>query len=806
MTQNSKPNLTATEKSRGCGAIALFAILSLWVILISGIDIFINWTLEQSLFESSTVVPDFRWVNHGICALLLLVSLLIVYFLVKNPRIKIAVQLWAFAAGFALLATPVKKMWITYQQETTVLLILLMFIYTTVLYLIRTRKAEAKGEDDKKKHSRIFGLTSLIAGGMMLPWVLWGSLGSLDDTLLYLLMGIEFGFMTVFFLYPYLFDKTQIVDRELKSSDFLMDGFVSAIFFVILLTGISQNGSQPLLIVSLPIAGWVVTLIAMATRASTDRGKWSVGLVAAVALIAPLLWFDMDELAVVISSSSGETLSWASKASWFTFSVAMLIMVLLAVNFRLIDRIHLPKKMNWILPLLVVAALSTVYFIFGRPGFYGEKIFVVMKDQADLSQIDTSLPIDQRRAEVYSTLVKEAETSQQEIQTQLTQWHLSYTPYYLVNGLEVDANAYYRMLIGKRSDVARILDDPQLRPLPETAALTNSDPVSQPAEPSWNLAMIGVDKVRSEFNVTGKGIVIGQADFGVDGRHPQLAGSYRGANSTDDYNWLDPWNKTPFPVDAQGHGTATLGLITGKDIGIAPDAQWIGCVNLARNLGNPSVYLNCMQFMLAPYPQDGNAFTEGDPSKGVMILNNSWGCPLAEGCDSQTFSAAAAALEKAGIFLSVAAGNTGYYGCGTVSDPLAIYADVFTVGSINESGQISEFSSLGPVVVDGSSRVKPNLLAPGEQIISAFPDNAYIKADGTSFAAPHVTGVVALMWSANPKLIGKVELTQQLLEQTAKPYQGTIPSCVTDTSIPNDAAGYGVLDAYAAVQAALDVK
>lgn len=806
MRQNSNQPLITREKSRGCGTIVLFAFLSLWVIIVSGIDIFINWALEQSLFENSTAIPDFRWVNHGICALLLLVSLLISYFLVKNPRIKLSLRVWMMAAGFAVLTTPVKKLWITYQQETTVMLILVMFVYIVGLFLFRKRNENIEEGDKKKKNSSILGIAALISGGIILPWVMWGSLGSINDTLLYLMLGALFGYMVVQILYPFLFEKTQLDGRELRPVDFLLDGFVVAIFFIILLTGLSQNGSQPLLLITLPISGWVLTLIAMATRGTLDKGKASVGLIAGIALVAPLVWFDMDELAVVLSSTPGEALEWATKAAWFTFSVSMLIMIVMAINFKLINRIRLPKRINWILPLLVFAALSTVYFTIGRPGFFGEKIFVVMKEQASLSDISPTMDVADRREKVYSELVDQANTSQADLRTQLDQWHLSYTPYYLVDGLEVNAGVYFKMLIAKRSDVERILESPHLRPLPQKAALTNSDPVSKPIEPSWNLTMIGVDKVWKDLNVTGKGIVVGQTDTGVDGRHSELESSYRGVDGSDDYNWLDPWNDSPFPVDVQGHGTATLGIITGKEIGIAPDAKWIGCVNLARNLGNPAEYLNCLQFMLAPYPQGRNAFSDGIPSKGAMIVNNSWGCPLVEGCDSQTFESAVNALETAGIFMSVAAGNNGYYGCNTVSDPLAIYENVFTVGAINEAGELSAFSSLGPVSVDGSGRIKPNILAPGEQIISAFPNDAYIRADGTSLAAPHVTGVVALMWSANPVLIGNIELTRQILEDTAKPYTGTMPECVVDNGIPNNAAGYGVLDAYAAVQAAQAVK
>ncbi|MEA5079972.1 MAG: hypothetical protein VB013_15510 [Anaerolineaceae bacterium] len=305
MTQNTQPNLTAKEKRSGCGTIFAFVAISLWVVLLAGVDIFLNWTMEQSLFESSTTLPDFRWVTHGITSGLILITLLITYFVAKNPRLKIAAQVWAFAAGFALLATPVKKMWITYQQETTVLLILLMFIYTSVIFLIRSRKMEAQVDDPKKKRSSVFGLIALVAGGLMLPWILWGALGSLDDTLLYLVMGLEFGFMTVLFLFPFLFDRTQSEERELHPVDFLIDGFVAALFLIILLTSLAQNGSQPLLIIVLPVTGWVMALIAIATRGTKDHGRLSVGLIAAFALIGPLLWFDADELALVISSGAG---------------------------------------------------------------------------------------------------------------------------------------------------------------------------------------------------------------------------------------------------------------------------------------------------------------------------------------------------------------------------------------------------------------------------------------------------------------------------------------------------------------------
>jgi subtilisin family serine protease len=652
----------------------------------------------------------------------------------------------------------------------------------------------------------MFGLAVLIGAGMTIPWLLWGALGSIYDTFLYIVLGLVFALFSINVLYTHFFDRIYGVTRDLKLGDFLLDGFIVALFFFILLTGLAQNGSQILLVIFMPISAWLIVGIAIIGRKTIDRAKTSAALISGLALVLPLLWFDADELSILTNGTPGETLEWAIRSAWTGFGVILFVVIIMGIYFRILEHARLSKKVNFILGLLSIAAIVIVYIGFGRPGFYGDKIFVVMKNQTDLTEINQIADVSARRQAVYDTLVKNASDSQANLRKQLDQWHISYTPYYLVDGLEVDAGPVFSVLIQERGDVDRILQSPHLRPLPKAVPLTNADPVNLPVEPSWNLKMIHVDQVRQELGVTGKGIVIGQTDTGVDGYHPELKDSYRGATSGDEYNWLDPWNKSPFPTDTEGHGTGTLALITGKNIGIAPDAEWIGCVNLARDLGNPAVYLNCMQFMLAPYPQDGNAFSDGIPAKGAMIVNNSWGCPEVEGCDAKIFQPAVDAMESAGIFMSVAAGNTGDFGCSTVSDPPAIYNDVFTVGSIDPSGNLSSFSSLGPVNVDGSNRVKPDLLAPGEGIVSAFPNKAYTQGDGTSFAAPQVSGVVALMWSANEKLIGNVELTKQILEETATPYLGKLPDCVSASNVPNDASGFGILNAYAAVKAAMSLK
>jgi subtilisin family serine protease len=297
--------------------------------------------------------------------------------------------------------------------------------------------------------------------------------------------------------------------------------------------------------------------------------------------------------------------------------------------------------------------------------------------------------------------------------------------------------------------------------------------------------------------VDGSGIVVGGSDSGVDGRHPALAGGFRGG----DDSWYDPWRGTRSPTDLGWHGTHTLATAVGATgVGVAPGARWVGCVNLGRNLGNPARYLDCLQFMLAPFPPGGDPFTDGRPERAPHVLTNSWGCPPIEGCDLASLRPATAALAAAGILVVVSAGNTGPF-CASVEDPPAPYPDVLAVGAVDRARRVTSFSSRGPGPAGGT---KPDLVAPGAGVRSAVPGGGYAAHDGTSMAAPHVAGVVALMWSANPALIGDLERTRRILTGTAGSAEATYRSSDPADRCGGTAnvTGAGLVDAYAAVRAA----
>jgi subtilisin family serine protease len=431
----------------------------------------------------------------------------------------------------------------------------------------------------------------------------------------------------------------------------------------------------------------------------------------------------------------------------------------------------------------------------GRPGLYGDRLFVIMAEQADLSGLAGVSDRPERVRATYERLVAHAEQTQAPLRADLDRWGLDYTPYYLVNAVLVDAGPAVRQWLSGRDDVDRVLLDQRLRPLPEQVATTYPRDSDVGPAPQWNISMIGADRAWEELGATGAGIVVGSSDSGVDGTHPALRDSYRGGEDS----WYDPWNASTTPADHNGHGTHTAGTVLGRNgIGVAPDAQWVACVNLDRNLGSPSFYLECLQFMLAPFPPGGDPLHDGRPDRAPHVLTNSWGCPEVEGCDQHSLQPAIDGLRAAGIFMAVAAGNSGPR-CGSADDPPAPYDGAFTVGAVDRTGTVTDFSSRGPTP-DGLT--KPDLVAPGASVLSAVPGSAYAEFDGTSMATPHVAGVVALMWSANPALIGDIETTEEILRTTAAPATFVPRDPGDECGSSQNATGAGLVDAFAAVEAA----
>lgn len=790
-----------SSKKSGCGSIFVYFLMFFWNTLVCLAAGQIIWVIEQGNFSGEVTLPNLRWLVMLVAGLLVGGPNLLFSHFIKRPGWHSALRVWAWGGLFMALMTPSYLVFVTDFQATMLLKIAAAGVYLLILLAWNSRHQKAALPNAKNSLWLVLALTGIIG----LPWIWVGALGSVIDTLLALILAFIFGLSASLTLeLTGVVNNPEITD---KSPRWLwLNALTSTTLLGIMVSGIAQSGSQPVLYLCVPLIGLSATAISTIGGASAPGSRrLPLTLLIAAPVFWPLALVDPDELMVVISSSEGDLLPTVLTVSLISMLI-VLISGLALLSFQRPIR-HTSRKtiLAWLPGLLIWAGMVVVYLTLGRPGLYGERLFVILKDQPDVSAARQEPTYNQRRDFVYRTLVSEADRSQSDIRQSLDRLGIKYQPYYLVNALEVDGGPLLKAWLATRPEVDRILASPHLRPLPETLPVSSGN-MALTYGHSWNLEMIHADKVWQELDVTGKGVIVGQSDSGVQGDHPELAVAYHGFNGSDDFNWFDPWYHTSKPTDLGGHGTHTLGTILGKNVGVAPGAQWIGCANLARNLGNPALYLDCMQFMLAPFPQNGDPFKDGDSARGAMVLNDSWGCPDVEGCDANVFQPAVKALQSAGVFVVASAGNGGMGGCSTVEDPIALYGEVYSVGAVDIDGDLAEFSSKGPVTADGSGRVKPDIIAPGVDVFSSMPNGTYASNSGTSMAGPHVVGVVALMWSANPHLIGDIERTTRILNETAQPYEGYYPVCVSDQASPNNGVGYGIVDAYAAVKAALAEK
>lgn len=456
-------------------------------------------------------------------------------------------------------------------------------------------------------------------------------------------------------------------------------------------------------------------------------------------------------------------------------------------------------------------------------------ILIAFGERADLSRAADLKTRSEKARFVYNRLVETAGRTQSRAIALLRDRQAQVNSLYLVNAIAVQsADPALLPLLAEMPEVSSISFDPWVHfdePARETPSVVERDAIE------WGVQKINAPLVWA-LGYTGQGITVGGADTGYQWDHPALKGKYRGWNAGNgtanhNYNWHDaiheinPLNDTtlinfcgldaPAPCDDSKHGTHTMGTMTGDDeqgnqIGVAPGARWIGCRNMERGYGKPSTYLECFQWFLAPTDLNGlNANADLAPH----VINNSWGCAAVEGCNDLTVNdllrEAVITLKTSGIVVVVSNGNYGKMGCHTTYDPPAYFEESFSVGATRFDDTLVDFSSRGPILIDGSNRIKPNVAAPGVFIRSSTPIDGYDLMSGTSMSGPHVVGLVALILSARPDLAGNVELIEQIVEQTAI-FGEDFEDCgsIDGTLRPNNAFGWGRVDALASLNAILE--
>jgi len=461
-----------------------------------------------------------------------------------------------------------------------------------------------------------------------------------------------------------------------------------------------------------------------------------------------------------------------------------------------------------------------VYISLERQGT--AQVLVFLQQQADLSgasQLQTKI---EKGAFVYEQLTTIARQTQGPLRAFLDSQGVEYRAYWIQNMFIVTVDATLLDELARQPGVERIESytppKPELLPgydlgteygvefgplLQSNTSIqtardldehgSGSDSVN-PETVEWNIQRVGADDVWA-LGFTGQGVVVGSLDSGVEYTHPALVNHYRGnlggGNFDHNYNWYDGVAGSPVPIDYSWHGTVTMGPIVGDDgagnqIGMAPGAYWIACPGTA----SPYIrILDCLQWFLAPTKLDG---TDPRPDLAPDVINNSWG-------SATDYHATFQALYAAGIFSTNIVGNSGP-GCNTTINP-SQWPEVTTTGAFGQGDIIGDFSSRGPAPIGHEFVLKPDIVAPGVNVRSSIPGGGYYPScTGTSLAAPHVAGAVALLISAVPELRGRIDLINMLLKTNAEPRASS--ECTPIGGVPNNVWGWGILNVYSAVVAA----
>lgn len=391
----------------------------------------------------------------------------------------------------------------------------------------------------------------------------------------------------------------------------------------------------------------------------------------------------------------------------------------------------------------------------------------------------------ERAQAVYDALTARARNSQSRTLSLLAEPTISNTFKYgkirslwITNQIAIEgANEEFVDVLASMHEISRIQED-GTEELIHPVENQNLIGDSLKAVYQWGVAQIQAP-LAWESGTLGSGITVASIDTGVRPTHDILRANYR----NDSHSWYDPYDESDLAHDRNGHGTHTVGTILGRNgFGVAPEAQWIACKGLNDNgSGSTTNLILCGQFLVCPTTYNG---TDADCSRTPHVVCNSWG-----GVGGRTnYDDMIEAWHVAGIIPVFSAGNSGP-NCGTLGSPGD--RDVIGVGSTTSDDTKSSFSSVGPSLFNA---MKPEISAPGSTIMSADHrnDNTYSIKSGTSMAAPHVVGAVALLLSKNPDLT-YVQI-KQLLQSYADrdlEFAGSTCSYITDNAFPNHHFGYG---------------
>jgi subtilisin family serine protease len=243
------------------------------------------------------------------------------------------------------------------------------------------------------------------------------------------------------------------------------------------------------------------------------------------------------------------------------------------------------------------------------------------------------------------------------------------------------------------------------------------------------LPELNVGEVWSKHGLNGSGITIAVVDTGIDYTHPDLGGCIgAGCKVLGGY---DVANNDADPMDDHMHGTHVAGIAAGDGLkkGVAPKAKLYAFKVLsAGGSGTWDQVIRGLEMALDPN-------SDGSVEDAVQVMNFSLG---GRGSPDSPLARAVNSASQMSVIVC-AAGNSAKYA--PVGTPAAALHSI-AVGASNGGKAMANFSSFGPT---SGFTLKPDISAPGVNVLSTVPGGAYRKASGTSMASPYMAGMTALL-------------------------------------------------------------
>jgi serine protease AprX len=307
---------------------------------------------------------------------------------------------------------------------------------------------------------------------------------------------------------------------------------------------------------------------------------------------------------------------------------------------------------------------------------------------------------------------------------------------WLTNIVRLTATPSMIAKLARMKQVAFMVPNFDIR-LPTPVRITEGDVKSarqQKAEQdcTWGLEYLKIPQLWKD-GLSGENVLIGHLDTGIDASHPDLKGKVQ------KFALFDPrgqmFNSDPF--DSEDHGTHTAGTIVGGKsggvaIGVAPKAKLVSALVLMRGTGTIWQIIKGMEWVI---------------SQKVRVLNVSLG-----GLGYNAFyEYALNRIVAMGVFPSCSVGNDGLAVTGSPGN----LGQACGVGAIDSDGKVADFSGGGSISWYNQlgqllEAHKPDIVAPGVAVLSSLPQGKWDYLNGTSMAAPHVSGLIALLIQAKP--------------------------------------------------------